>query len=93
VKTVHVLQTGHRLFKLTITELPDRIKVEHWVSRLGAGPDIGQIEKFFVSKLAKYDSDPRPTEVVHPVTGDRAVTYGDATNSITIIIPSNNHAN
>jgi len=54
--------------------------------------DIETMERykeFLLPLLEKYDSDPRPTRMIHPISGQVLTVIGNADDSIGIITPGN----
>lgn len=83
-----ILQLPKRTVALTVTEHDDRIEFGLKFSAVGSNfCDTPQLQKWLHSIFEKYDSDPRPSIMVHPGTGEKVTLWGDAKHCVGIYQP------
>lgn len=86
---IHSFKSNGIEFVLEIIEKPNVILTK--LSKKGNKRYSGgskELAEAFIPFLEKYDSDPRPLQLVHPVSGEIATAFGDSTDSIVIIQPN-----
>ena len=83
----HHIKLPKRIGVCILTEHPDRIEVTVHFSKIGDFGDVAELEQWLTPIYERYDNDPRPVVSIHPRTGETAVVWGDANNSIGMIIP------
>lgn len=87
-KTIHEAKVSGKRIVMILEEKPDRIEVSWKLPDGLIDPkDMPEFQKVFEPLLQKYDTDPRPTHIVHPVSGEHAFIYGNTEDSIGIIVP------
>jgi len=93
-KIKHELKVAGKRVILVITEKKDRIDLEWKLPDGFIRPEnIQEFQEKFISFLRRYDTDKRPTHIVHPVSGQHAFIYGDAENSVGFVVPGDFNGN
>lgn len=81
----HVCQLPQRTARVTLEELPDRVRFSLRLTRYGDFGDEAEFSEWMRRILAPYDSDPRPLEMDNPHNGQVATVFGDAESSLVMV--------
>ena len=81
----HVCQLPKRTARVTVEELPDKVRFSLRLTRYGDFGDEAEFSEWMRRILAPYDSDPRPLEMDHPHNGQVATVFGDAGSSVVVV--------
>lgn len=81
----HVCQLPQRMARVTVEELPDKVRFCLRMTRYGDFGDEAEFRAWLGCILAPYDSDPRPLEMDNPHSGDVATVFGDAESSLVVV--------
>jgi hypothetical protein len=84
----HHIKLPKRTGVCAVTEYPDRIVIAMRFSRIGCFGDLAEIKQWCMSIFKRYDSDPRPVVMCHPLSNEMAVITGDANSFVAVIMPS-----
>jgi hypothetical protein len=84
----HRIKLPKRTGICVVTEYPGRVVVAMRFSRTGYFGDLAELKQWCMSIFERYDSDPRPVVMRHPLSGETAVVTGDANHFVTVIMPS-----
>lgn len=88
----HEFRTSARSGSVTVTELPDRIRVEFAFSAYGDFGDAAEIRAALAPILARYAADPRPFEIPNQHSGETAlVSETRAGTGFAVIAPPRRH--
>lgn len=81
----HVCRLPQRMARVTVEELPDKVRLCLRLSRYGQFGDEAEFTEWLRRIVAPYDRDPRPLEMDSPHNGDVATVFGDAENSVVMV--------
>ena len=72
MRTVHTFKSNVRTGTVTVDELEDVVRVEVRFSAYGRHGDEQAFAAFMFPILCRYENDPRPVQMTHPLTGEVA---------------------
>lgn len=84
----HTLVLPNRTVVVTLTEYSDRVEFGMRCNRYGALGDEMELARWLAGLLAPYEADPRPTLMTNEHTGERLAVFGDSTQAVAVINPS-----
>lgn len=88
----HVCQLPQRTARVTVEELPDKVRFRLRLTRYGDFGDEAEFRAWLGRIMAPYDSDPRPLEMDNPHSGSVATVFGDAGSSFVVVHKPASHA-
>lgn len=81
------LRSAKRKFKVRVFADGDAIRLELKCSKYGVFGDEDWFARELQKRISHLDSDPRPTVMHNPWSGQKATVFGNAKGSVTIIQP------
>lgn len=69
----HYLKTKYRTAKMEVTEKDSCIEFHLSFDKYGVYDDMNDVDKWLHPIFMEYEKDPRPTAMIHPLTGERAM--------------------
>lgn len=88
----HVCQLPKRTARVTVEELPDKVRLRLRLTHYGDFGDEAEFRAWLGCILAPYDSDPRPLEMDNPHNGQVATVFGDDGSSLVVVNVPTSHA-
>lgn len=85
--TTHIFKFKKQTVEVKIKEHHDRIEIIFSAKPYGNFGYADQLQRLIMPLISKYDSDPRPIQMVHPITGEQATIFGDEKSHVAIINP------